>query len=381
MKTFVIGGGFAGITAVKELSNSLEITEEIYLIDKNEYTTMLPNLPEIVSGRLNKQDITEKIENLIPSRVGFIKEEILAVSFDKKEIKTNASCYNYDYLIFAPGSNTNFYNFNDNLDKVNVLESLNSANKVRKDFLEYLEKHEKANLVISGAGFTGIELACNLYDLSKKQHKKINIYLVELGKKVLPMISEKAQKHVVEKLNKLEFKILTDNQIVKFDGKDVTLKNGEIIKDSFFCWCSGVKNSIIPEGNYETIRDGRIMVKADLSLPNYSEVFIAGDAAAIKDKNVGYLRRGVNFSQVSGKTAAYNISAQVKGKEKKPFKTIDLGWMIPMYITGVGVAMGVELKGRKGIFMHYMICGIKNYNFKNFCKELIAAIKYSFTKA
>jgi len=51
-----------------------------------------------------------------------------------------------------------------------------------------------------------------------------------------------------------------------------------------------------------------------------------------------------------------------------------------MYITSVGVAMGIEVRGRKGIFMHYFICGMKNYSFNNFIKELVAAIKYPFAK-
>ena len=56
MKIFVIGGGFAGIKAAKELGKNLSNNHEVYLIDKKDYTTMLPNLPEIVSGRLRKEE-------------------------------------------------------------------------------------------------------------------------------------------------------------------------------------------------------------------------------------------------------------------------------------------------------------------------------------
>lgn len=380
MKIFIIGGGFAGVKAAKELSAKLSNSHEIYLINKNEYTTMLPNLPEIVSGRLKKTDITESITKLIPASVKFLKEEVMNVNFDNKEIKTFSNIYKYDYLVFAAGSITNFYDFNQNLDKINVLESLDSAEDIRKKFLNYLQDREIASLVVSGAGFTGIELACNLYDLCRKQGIKLNVTLVEVGKKILPMVSEKAQKLVLSKLEKMKFDILTENKISSFDGKDITLKNGEVIKDAFFCWCSGVKSSLKPEGSYESLGDGRILVDKYLNIPDYPEVYVAGDAAAIKDKGNNILRRGVNFSEMSGKVAAMNIALKMEGKENVVFKPVDLGWMIPMYITSVGVAMGVEVRGRIGIFMHYMICGIKNYNFKNFMKECAAAVKYSFTK-
>ena len=380
MKIFVIGGGFAGIKAAKELGKNLSDNHEIYLIDKNEYTTMLPNLPEIVSGRLSKEDITENISNLIPREVNFLKEEITEVNFDERKIVTRNNEYEYDYLVFAPGSTTNFFGFKDNLDKVNVLDSLEAAKKVREKFLEHIESRREINLVISGAGFTGIELACNLYDLAKRNNKKINVTLVDLCKKVLSMLSEKSANHVINKLNKMDFKIYTENQVNKFDSSDIVLKNGEVITDVFFCWCSGVKSPLKPNGKYDILPDGRILVNEFLNVENYPEVYIAGDAAAIKDSKGNMLRRAVTFSEMSGKHAGKNISAVVNGRESTAFKPIDLGWIIPMYITSVGVVMGVEVRGRIGIFMHYFICGMKNYSINNFIKELKAAIKYPFTK-
>lgn len=380
MKIIVIGGGFAGIKAARELRKNLSDNNEIYLMDKNEYTTMLPNLPEIVSGRLNKEDITEDISNLIPTGVNFLKEKVTEVNFDERKIVTGNNKYEYDYLVFAPGSTTNFFGFKDNLDKVNVLDSLEAAKKVRQNFLEHIESRSEINLVISGAGFTGIELACNLYDLAKSKGKKINVTMVDLCKKVLPMLSEKSANHVIDKLNKMKFNMCIENQVNNFDGSDIVLKDGKVIKDVFFCWCSGVKAPLKPNGKYDALPDGRILVNKFLNLENYKEVYIAGDAAAIKDDKGNILRRAVTFSEMSGKHAGKNISAIINGKESTVFKPIDLGWIIPMYITSVGVAMGVEVRGRKGIFMHYFICGMKNYNFNNFIKELKAAIKYPFTK-
>jgi len=381
MKIFIVGGGFAGIKAAKELSKGLSNLHEIFLINKQGYTTMLPNLPEIVSNRLLENDITENITNLIPSAVKFLKEEISSIDYDNKKIYTKENEYTYDYLVMALGSKTNFFNFNQNLDKVNVLESLSSAENIRKKFLDHLKEREEVNLVISGAGFTGIELACNLYDLCEKESKKINVTMVDLGKTLLPMVSEKSRAHILNKFDKLKFNISTENEIKIFDGENITLKSGEFISNVFFCWCSGVKTSLKPSGQYDTLPDGRILADKFLSIPKYPEVFVAGDSAAIKDEKTNtILRRAVNFAEMSGKTAGKNLALHIKGKEMKVFNPIDLGWVIPMYITSVGVILGKEIRGRKGIFMHYLICGIKNYSFKNFCKEFISAFKYAFIK-
>lgn len=380
MKIFIVGGGFAGISAAKVLSKKLSNEHEIYLIDKKDYTTMLPNLPEVASGRLESRDVTEKISNLIPSTVKFIKEEILEINLDKKIIKTIVNEYSYDYMLLAAGSTTNLFGFDQNLDKVNVLDSLEAAEDIKAKFSKYLGERDKGTLVVSGAGFTGMELACNLYDLSKRKNKNLEVIFVERANRILPMLSEKLCAHVIEKLNNLNFKIYTDNQITIFDGNNITLKSGEIIKDTFFCWCSGVKSSVKPVGEYLSLPDGRIIVDEFLSIPEYPEVYAVGDAAAIKDKNNNFLRRAVTFAQMSGKHGGKNIAAVINKEERKSFKPIDLGWIIPIYISSIGAVFGKEMKGRKGIFMHYILCGIKNYNFRNFWTALKAAFKYPFAK-
>jgi NADH dehydrogenase len=380
MKVFIVGGGFAGLGAANSLAKELSGSNEIYLIDKNKYTTMLPNLPEVCSDRLKSEDITGDIEKLIPPSVKFINEEISEINFDEKIIKTNRESYSYDYLVFGSGSITNFYGFNQNLDKVSVLDSLEAAQDINVKFKEYLDKTNSPTLVISGAGFTGIELGCNLYDLSKRSGKSLNVVFVELGKRILPMLSEKSHKHVLEVFDKLGFKLYTDNKIVAFDGNNVTLKDDEVIKDVFFSWCSGVKSSLNPIGNYESLPDGRIIVNEFLSIPAYPEVYAVGDSAAIKDKDTRYLRRAVNFAHTSGKHAGSNIAAVINNGKQKPFEPVDMGWIIPIYISSIGEVMGKEITGRKGIAMHYAICGVKNYSVKNAVTEFNAAVKYAFAK-
>lgn len=380
MKIFIIGGGFAGLEAAKILSRSLSSTNEIYLIDKNKHTVMLPNLPEISSERLKKEDISESIEKLLPSSVKFLNEEITEINLDDKRIYTKDNQYDYDYILLATGSVTNFYGFDKHMDKVNTLDSIEAAESIHDRFLEYIDKTDKPTLVVSGAGFTGMELACNLYDLAKKKGKVLNVAFVELGKTYLPMLSEKSHRHVEETLNQLNFKVYTDNRILDFDGENITLKDNEVLENVFFCWCSGVKSPINPIGKYEAIPDGRIIVNEFLSIPGYPEAFVAGDAAAMKDKEGRFLRRAVTFAQMSGKNAAKNMISAIEQGEQEPFDPIDLGWIIPLYISSIGVVMGKEVMGRKGIFMHYMICGVKNYSGRNFVKEAEAAIKYPFVK-
>lgn len=381
MRVVIIGGGFAGVAAAKQLFNKLPFDKnvEIILIDKNKYSTMLPSLPDVSGKRVEEKFIQGDIEKMLPKAVKFLNKEIDLVDFHKKTIFMKEKELTYDYLIFSPGSKSNFFNHDQEFQKNLKLDCLEDAIKIRTKFVQALSKRPKLNLVISGAGFTGIELACNLYHYAKVNGGKITITLIEKADRILPMLSEKMSKYVMNKMKLMGINFLTGDEVLSFEENVVKLKNKGEIQDAFFCWCSGVKLSIPVAGNHKGLFDGRIIVDEFLRIPEHLEVFVAGDAAAIKNGET-FLRRAVNFAYVAGKFSGKNVAATIEEEKLKPFKTADLGWVIPIYISSIGMAFGMETKGRFGISMHYVMCGLKNYNLRNFLKYLKYAFTFIFTK-
>ena len=381
MRVVIIGGGFAGIEAAKQVFNQLPFDKkvEIVLIDKNKYSTMLPSLPDVAGKRVEEKYIQEDIEKMLPKAVKFLNKSVDLVDFNKKTIFMQKEELTYDYLIFSPGSKSNFFNHDEEFQKNLKLDCLDDAIKIRKEFGEALSKRPKLNLVISGAGFTGIELACNLYHYAKVNGGEITITLIEKADRILPMLSEKMSKYVMNKMKLMDIKFLTGEEVVYFEENVVKLKNKGEIQDAFFCWCSGVKLSVNAVGNHKGLFDGRIIVDEFLRIPEHLEVFVAGDAAAVKTEKT-YLRRAVNFAFTAGKFSGKNVAATIQEEKLKTFKVADLGWVIPIYISSIGVAFGMETKGRLGISMHYVMCGLKNYNARNFLKYIKYASTFIFTK-
>lgn len=375
MKVIIIGGGFAGIAAAKSLYNKLpfEQTVDITLIDRHEFTTMLPSLPDVVGGRIDPQYLKGDIKSLIPKGVKFLVKNIDAVDFNKKTVTCGKEVLKYDYLIFAPGSRTNFFNADEAFQKNLKLDCIEDALKVQKAYNTALENHSELNVVITGAGFTGLELATNMYHASKSVNKKVNFYLVEKFGSVLPMLGEERAKYVKDKMEGLGFNFLVNEEVCSYENEVITLKNGGEIKNAFFCWCSGVRVGIAAEGNYKKLGDGRVVVDGFLRVPEHPEVFVAGDAAGVK-QGEQFIRRAVNYAAMGGATAGKNVAALILGTQMKVFKPVDLGWVIPLYTTSIGEAFAlVKTKGRSGIILHYMICGLKNYSLKN----LLAYVKFA----
>lgn len=377
VRIIIAGAGFAGIAAAKILGKALRHnkTIEVLLFDKNTYTTILPDLPDVVGEALPAEALITDIQKIIPANVRFINEEVEQINLTAKTLFANKTEYSYDYLLISAGSATNFFGFNQNTERIYTLESYKDALRVHHEFLKYLENKNSLNVVVAGAGYTGIELASQLRQAVKNRAKSTNITLVEKSMDIMPFLPQELRSHVKKHLTRNNLRLLTSTSIENFDGNNVRLSTGEEIRDVFLCWATGSKQAIEQiEGDFPALKDGRIIADPYLRIPKHSNAFVAGDTAAIQHHG-DYLRKAVNFSICSGRCAASNILNSIKGRQLKEFKPVDLGWILPLGTTSVGLIMGtVKVKGYIGMRLHYMMSGFRNYSFKNSIKDYKRAL-------
>lgn len=375
MKIIVIGGGFSGLHAIKALSR-INKKHEIVLFDKNNYTAMLPSLPDLVIGKLDKKFLIGNISKLLPKNIVFKNEKIINIDFYKKSIVSEKSKYIYDYIIIAGGSVANFFNFKKNIDKIYRLDSISEAIKIKDALNDSINKNQNVNIVISGAGYTGIELAVNMRYFLTTKNKNYSIYLIQKDNDILQFLSTNEKEYIKSYLDKENIKILLNSLITDFDGRNVIINKSGKIENSLLVWTAGTKFSIENiNGNFERINDGRLIVNEFLQIPEHLDVFAAGDSAAIKIEK-GYLRKDVFNSVSTGKCAGKNIIRKINNKKLKRFKSFDLAWIIPLNKISVGRFFGkISFKGKIGLRLHYFLCGYRNYNFKNFIEYIKLTLK------
>src|SRR3989338_4255977 len=109
----IIGGGFGGIyaakTLIKQYKNNPEVA--ITLISKTNYFLFIPMLHEVATGGLCGHNLAEPFREICKAKnFTLVKDTVEHVNLEKKKIKTKTTELNYDYLILATGSSTNFYN-------------------------------------------------------------------------------------------------------------------------------------------------------------------------------------------------------------------------------------------------------------------------------
>ncbi|MBN1902132.1 FAD-dependent oxidoreductase [Candidatus Sumerlaeota bacterium] len=378
MNILILGCGFAGLAALKKAAALMKNRHDVHIlaIDKNDYATMIPSLPDVAGGKMEEEFVTERISKFIPPDVIFKKETIRKIDFNERCVHSDSKKYPYDYLLIAAGSVTNFYKFRQNLEKIHTLHCLEDALRIKSEFTHYANINRTGDVVISGGGYTGIELGFSLKNLSRRIGSRIDIHIIEQAPDILTFLPRFTKQYTDEKIHEKGIRVITGTTIYEFDGRTVSLTNGEVIENAFVCWCAGTKFAISEvTGKHRSIGDGRILVDEHLRVPEHPEVFACGDSAAIMRKGAP-LRKAVNFAIHSGAKAGYNLAQLIQDKPLKPFKPIDLGWVIPLGEVGVGRIFNlITLEGKIPLRLHYFMCGFRNFNKRNARKFYKMAMK------
>lgn len=350
-KIVVIGAGFAGINFIKKLKDK---PVQVILIDQNNYHQFQPLLYQVAISGLEPDSVVSPIRKLFKSCINMIYRmaKVEEIDTKNKRVYTDIGYINYDYLVIATGSSTNFYG-SANIERNSIgLKSINDAINIRSWMLQNLELavegcnfEEKAVLtkfVIVGGGPAGVEMAGALAEFKKYllsndypeiEYNAMKIYLIQSVDRILPTMSIKASKHALKVLKNLDIEVLLNSRVTDYDGEIITIvtENGEeSIKANNLIWAAGVKGNIIKGIEEKSIVQGnRIKVNQYNQVEGLENVFAIGDIAAmISDANPQGHPMVAQAAIQQGKILANNVLSKINtGHFKTPFNYINKGSM------------------------------------------------------
>jgi NADH:ubiquinone reductase (H+-translocating) len=366
-QVYVVGGGFSGVAAARKiLAGNREI--RVTLVDRTGLATMVPALPDVLSGRVSKEAFARPLVEVFrrhrPDRFSVVTDEITRIDLAEGKLTGNEGTYQYDGLVVATGSTPEYYGFAPENGRLHTVHTLKAALTFRDAVARRL-KEGPVEVIIVGGGYTGLEVAASLRKGAKSGSHRLGITVVEAAPEVVPFLDSKIRRRIGDYFSGLDIPIRTGTTLEKYAGETAVLSDGSRVENCLVCWSAGMR---APEteisGALERARDGRIRVSEHLQLPGHPEVFVAGDAAAL-EKEGKVLRRAVNFSHYSGKAAGRNVAAYLSGKRLRPFRPIDLGWIIPLGDVSTGRIFGSMPVGNAfGLRLHYTMCGFRHFGAK-----------------
>ena len=349
-RVVIVGGGFGGLKLANALRNS---GMQVVLVDKNNYHQFPPLIYQVASSGLEPSSISFPFRKIFKKRKNFYfrMAEARSIFPEKKILQTSIGKVEYDYLVFAAGTTTNFFGNKHLEDEAMPMKTLSEAMGLRNALLSNLERsitcateqerNELQNIVIVGGGATGVEIAGVLSEMKKyvlpadypdMDSSHLNIFLIEAGGRLLSGMSPKSSEAAEQFLRNMGVNVCLHKKVIDYRDHKVILEDGMEIPTRTFIWVSGVKASPIDNLPSECIgRGGRLKVDAYNRVEGMEDVFAIGDQC-IMTADKDYPNGHPQLAQVAiqqGKLLAENLKRMEKKKKKalKPFHYRNLGSM------------------------------------------------------
>lgn len=345
-KIVIIGGGFAGLNLARKLAKA---DCEIVLVDKQNHHMFQPLFYQVASARLEPSSISFPFRAIFRRRknVEFRYATVERIRTEDNLIETSMGDISYDELVIATGCRTNFFG-NPDLEKHTMaMKSTQQTIHIRNTILTKFEKimfvdnkqeeEELMNLVIVGAGPTGVELSGAFVEMKTKvlpkdypnyDFSKLKIILLEGSPNTLNAMSDKSRMWSRRYLEKMGVDVRTSTVVSGYDGHKLELKNGEIIPTQTVIWAAGVQGNLLEGLEKAELVRGRYTVDRHSLVKGYNNVYAIGDISYMETEK--YPQGHPQLANVAinqGRVLALNFRARWSGKALRPFEYKDKGTM------------------------------------------------------
>lgn len=321
----------------------------LMVADRQNFSAFAPMLHEVATGAVTYDHVTHPIREILHCCLEtFRNTEVRGIDLEQKLVNTADGPIRYDYLVVALGARTNFYGVPGAQQHAMELKTMKDALALRRRVLDAFEqatrlpsgeaRRELLHFVIVGGGYTGVEVAGQLATLFFKEFRQLypeilpdepQVTLIHAGDRLLPMLKPANSARAIKRLEKLGVHVRVATEVTTVTEKGVVLKDGTIIPSAHVVWAAGVVAVGAEFFKAEMVEKGRVKVKSTLQVPNFPEVFVIGDLAAVTEGNGPHPQTAqAAFEQAS--LVAKNMRALLDGQPLAGFHYRHKGDLVPI---------------------------------------------------
>lgn len=371
--------------------NQLKIT----LVDEKDYQLFTFNLYEVASAeeefttlkQLRKAITLPLADALKHEKIEFITGKVKEINLTAKTMYAAGKLLEFDYIVMAPGSESDFYNIEGASEFGLPLKSLKDALIVRSRIESVYAAHtldmtkKSLRFVVAGGGYSGCELSAELSKLVKILNWKYNypvgkaeVLVIEAMSELIPGFSRQMSRDAYERLKDLNINIKFSARINKVTQQFVQLDSGEKLAYDVLIWTVGVKARQLPvQENLQKDNKGRLVTNIFLQIPGYESVYVLGDAALAVDASGVVALQSAQDAISQAEYLSKAFAARFFNQKITPYKVLRHGFIVAL--GGRWAIMdynGIYLKG----FLAYFIREIAHIRYVAKLLGHLKAIKF-----
>jgi NADH dehydrogenase len=371
-RVVVVGGGFAGVLAVRGLRRA---DVEVTLIDRQNFYLFQPLAYQVATGSLSSEEVAVPLRQIVRRQrhTRVILGEVTGFDLAARQVIVDHLPNGargvevpYDVLVVAGGSRYSYFGHDDWAEHAPELKSLAGAIDLRDRILLAFESAETETdeaarqawltFVVVGAGPTGVEMAGQIAELGRtlrREYRSVDtstarVLLIEATEHVLGAFPAPLPRKAEAQLASLGVTPMLSTTVVDIDAESVAVQAADgsrtRISTHTAVWAAGVTASplaglLAVAAGAETDRVGRIVVEPDLTVTGHPEVFALGDMVSVRGQQ---LHGVAPVAMQQGRHAARSIQSGTR----EAFRYRDKGELATIgHMRAVGVVRGVKLSG------------------------------------
>lgn len=297
-KVVIVGGGFAGLNIIMQLQNKKQF--DVTLVDINNYNFFPPLLYQVGTAFLEPSSISYPFRKFLRSRqnVHFRMATLEKIIPEENKILTSNGALSYDILVLATGAETNYFGMENVKRNAIPMKTLSDAISMRNLMLkkleeatritDFTEKKKLLNIVIAGAGPTGVELSGMFAEMRqnviRKDYPELagsglgGITLVDGAANVLAPMSQQSQKYTHKALEQLGVRIKLNIAVKDYKDDVVFFSDGTTVETKTLIWAAGVAAKVFDGLPAEVFGKGKRMLVNEFNLVNgFENIYALGD--------------------------------------------------------------------------------------------------------
>jgi NADH:ubiquinone reductase (H+-translocating) len=378
-RVVIVGAGFAGYNAARELYRLVGKTTEIVVINSTDYFLYLPLLPQVAGGLVEPRHIRVSLPGRL-RKMRFVLGTVNHVDHRQKVVswagpEGASGQAGYDRLILTAGSVNKLLPIPGIADYAHGFRTIAEATYLRDHIIRQLElasvateaaeRATRCTFVVVGGGYTGTEVTANCQRLTTKLAKalpglagqEIRWMLLDTAPRLLAELDPRLSRTAERVLRRRGVEVLTGESVAEALDGAVQLTTGDKVVTRSLIWCVGVRADPLVDGLDLGTNRGRLDVDPYMAVPGAKDIWACGDCAAVPDLTHPGQVCGMTaqHAQRQGKLVARNVAASLGPGTRKEYKHDDLGFLVdlgglaaaanPLHVPLSGPPAGVVTRG------------------------------------